>query len=175
MKISTIFYCFITCYLCVLSCLSSCSPHTEDRNAHNLKGGKPGAPIELASPALVNIKPNEKSTVDIVLSTSVASGIVQILLTPTDNLQLLSAPQFDAVHIAKAQPLIIPVEVLANSNGRYYITLQLSFNDGEESSSRTLSVIVQVGEPAQEQAATLQKPSGNNIISLPAHETIKQP
>jgi hypothetical protein len=133
------------------------------------KEAKPGAPITLGSSSLVLMDVNQSTDIEIVLNAQPSDGELQIELVPTQGLELRNTQSQQKLSLNHAKK--IPVTLFASTNGRYYLNLHLSLNDQDSRSSRNLAVIVQVG-PVVEESIKFKKTSGENVISLPAKETI---
>lgn len=135
------------------------------------KEAKPGAAVKLISPSIITINANEKTTTEISLEVKESSGELQIELSAPAELNLIDTRAQQTFSLISSNTIKIPVTLLATANGRYYLKIDARINNGDENSSRSLAVIIQVG-PETEKAVQLKKSSGENVISLPAHETI---
>jgi hypothetical protein len=135
------------------------------------KTTKPGAAIKLVSKSLISIAANELAHTEVVLDAMESAGELIIDFSTSQGLRLenISAPQ--TIKFDGSAPIKIPVVLMATSNGRYYLNMHISLNNNDAISARNLAVIVQVG-PLVENAVQLQKTTGENIILLPAQETI---
>ncbi|MES2824723.1 MAG: hypothetical protein V4732_14055 [Pseudomonadota bacterium] len=139
------------------------------------KTAKPGAPVSLASANLVTISENKESTVIVLLNGQSASGTIDVKISPSEGLQILSRTELLNVHLNEDGYYQLPVSLLASSNGRYYLNLQVIIGNSENVLSRGLAVIVQVGSPDEANQVPLRmmkSVTDENIISLPAQETI---
>ena len=135
------------------------------------KTTKPGAAIKLVSNSLISITTNELAHTDIVLETMESRGELIIDFATSQGLSLKNINTPQSIKLDGSTPIKIPVSLIATSNGRYYLNMHISLNNADTISVRNLAVIVQVG-PLVEKAVKLQKTAGENIISLPAQETI---
>lgn len=160
-----------------------CTPAYSDKSQTNIKQSlmpvkearekaiKPGAAIKLISPAIVYINPGEKSAIDILLETKKSLGELSIELSAPAELELLDTPLKKIVNLPSNNAIKIPVNLVASANGRFYLNLLARISAADTASVRNLTLIVQVGpEPAK--TLQLKKTSDENIISLPAQETI---
>lgn len=144
------------------------------------KTAKPGAMVSLATPSLVEISENQKVPVTVELKTTVRSGKMEVDISALDGLQLLTENKRFGFTLNGADTYSIPVDLIAIKQGRYYVNLAVSIDDGETVMMRTLAVIVQAGKVIQvnrEQKTqfSLKSSDGSNenIIIMPAQETIK--
>lgn len=144
---------------------------TPIKSIQSTKTAKPGADIKLVSNALIAIMANELAHTDIVLETMESSGELIIEFFPSQGLSLKNTSTPHVIKFDSSAPIKIPVSLAAMTNGRYYLNMHISLNNMDSISVRNLAVIVQVG-PLAEQAVKLQKTVGENIIVLPAQETI---
>lgn len=144
---------------------------TPSKSVQATKTTKPGAAIKLVSSSLLSITANELAHTEVVLEAMESSGELIIDFSASQGLSLenISTPQI--IKFDTSVPIKIPVVLMATSNGRYYLNMHISLNNTDAISARNLAVIVQVG-PLVEQAVKLQKTAGENIIALPAKETI---
>lgn len=139
--------------------------------AQATKTTKPGAAIKLVSNSLISITRNEQVNTDIVLDAMESSGELTINFSTSQGLNLKNITSPQMIKFDGSVPIKIPIVLMATNNGRYYLNMHISLNNSDAISTRNLAVIVQVG-PLMEQAVKLQKTAGENIIALPAHETI---
>lgn len=166
--------------LLIMACLFGCSGKAETEISQSIKpvvhskAIKPGAPIKLISAHLIAISSNEQTHIDIVFETKVSSGELMLELSPSNGLDLLDTPIRHTISLTSSTAIKIPVNLVAVAEGRYYLNIQASLNDGDSVSARNLALIVQVG-PVAGKALQLKKTSGDSIISLPAQETISNP
>jgi hypothetical protein len=139
-----------------------------------VKQPKPGAAVKLISDAILFVNPNEILTTDIVLNIDEDVGELHLELSTSAGLALLDTPTNINLPLGQVQPVKIPVKLLATQAGRFYLNVQASITTANALSSRNLAVIVQVGETV-EKSPQFKKPTGEQIISLPAQETISSP
>lgn len=168
----------------IMVCLFGCSGKAEPdvykltQTTHSKevksKATKPGAAIKLISPSLISVSPNQQVHVDIILETKVASGELLIDISKSDGLDLLDTPIQKSIKVISSVPIKTPITLLAINNGRYYLNMHVQLNNGDSISTRSLTVIIQVGPPANK-AIQLKKTAGENVISLPVQETISNP
>lgn len=162
---------------CVTAALFGCmeKPVTEvtlpSKSVQATKTTKPGAAIKLVSNSLISITANELVHTEVVLEAMGSGGelITEFSTSQGLNLENTSTPQ--AIKFDSSAPIKIPVSLVATANGRYYLNMHISLNNVDAISVRNLAVIVQVG-PLAEKAVKLQKTAGENIVVLPAQETI---
>ena len=141
------------------------------------KGAKPGAPVSLASANMVAVSENKTSDIVVLLKAQAASGIIHVELKSSEGLQLMSSVETRDIHLNTDGYYHVTARVLAVNNGRYYLKLHVTIDNGEYSSSRVLAVIVQVGplaEDSQSPSQMLKSNNSENVISLPAQENINR-
>ncbi len=139
------------------------------------KTTKPGASVSLASANMITIDENKESTVVVLLKAQSTSGVIQIKLNSSEGLQVLSGNEIQDVRLNADGYYQLPVSLLAPNSGRYYLNLHVVIGNAENFTSRALAVIVKVGPFTGADQLPLQMKksvTGENIISLPAQETI---
>jgi hypothetical protein len=144
---------------------------TPSKSVQATKTTKPGAAIKLISSSLISINANELAHTNIVLEAMELHGELTVNFSPSQGLNLASTSTPQTIKFDSSAPIKIPVSLVATANGRYYLNMHISLNNVDAISVRNLAVIVQVG-PLAEKAVKLQKTVGENIIVLPAQETI---
>lgn len=135
------------------------------------KTAKPGAAIKLVSNSQISIAANELLDTEIVLETMESTGELTIDFSPSQGLTLNNTNTHQTIRFNNSSAIKIPVSLLATANGRYYLNMRISLNNEDSISVRNLAMIVQAG-PLAEKAVKLQKTASENIIVLPAQETI---
>jgi hypothetical protein len=163
----------ITMFLSML-CLSTCTDKVEhitkaSIKTKHFKEAKPGAPITLSSSSLISLNSNTPTQVEILLDTQISQGELQVELETTAGLELMNTQSRQQLSLT--HPIKIPITLIANTNGRYYLNLHLDLSTNDSRLTRNLAVIVQVG-PVAEETVKFKKAAGENVISLPAKETI---
>jgi hypothetical protein len=141
------------------------------KSVQSTKTTKPGAAIKLVSSSLISITANERLHTEVVLEAMESGGKLIIDFSTSQGLILENTSTSQTIKFDGSAPIKIPVLLMATSNGRYYLNMHISLNNADAISVRNLAVIVQVG-PAVEKEVKLQKTAGENIIALPAQETI---
>lgn len=160
----------------------ACAPKQEQSVANKLhlpsmskKEIKPGASVSLESTAIININANQRTDIKLALKTPVSSGTMHVDVIPGDGLQVLNAPTTYDVTLDGSASYPYKADVFAPNNGRFYLNLHVTLDNAEVISSRSLAAIIQVGPIAEESLQSsklLKTSSGENIISLPAEETV---
>ncbi|HWV15993.1 MAG TPA: hypothetical protein VN030_11245 [Cellvibrio sp.] len=177
--------------------MASCQQKAEQGGSENaanstvlkntkVKEAKPGAQVGLASDNRILIAAHKTSEVEIILRAQLGSGDMQVELNPGEGLQLPGVTQ-PYVFTANDTGLYrLGLQISAADNGRYYLNLKATINNGGTSSARALAVIVQVGDefasenPTAAPSAVNQKlsfdaienSSDEAVVSLPAQELI---
>jgi hypothetical protein len=170
-------------YMMIVVCLlvSACAPKQGQIATNNQtisavkKEIKPGAPVTLDSPALININANQATNINLALKTTTTLGNMRVDIIPGDGLQLLNKNSAYKLVLDGSPDYSLATELLAPNNGRFYLNLHISLDNGETISSRTLAVIVQVGPSAEESVQSdklLKTLTGEHVISMPAEETV---
>lgn len=139
------------------------------------KEAKPGAAIKLISDPQVFINANEVRSLDLLLSSQETKGELNLEFSATHGLELLETSLKQTIHLDSHSLIEIPVKMKAVENGRYYLNIRATINNEDVISARNLALIVQVGEPSTAsdgKPPQLKKPASENIIILPAQETI---
>jgi len=161
----------------ITAILLNCSGKPEDATTRSpesknyTKAAKPGAPVKLVSDANVFINPNQPTQIIIELETSELGGYLGIDFIPGSGLEILNTETHQTVNLSDTPSIKFPVTLIAHSDGRYYLNMQIRVENSELSSNRTLALIVQAGSESDEKIK-LKKTSGENVISLPAQEKI---
>ncbi len=135
------------------------------------KTTKPGAAIKLVSNSLIAITANELAHTEIVLETVESHGELVVDFSSSQGLSLKNINTPQTIKFNGAIPIKIPVSLIASANGRYYLNMHIRLTGNDAILVRNLAVIVQVG-PVVEKSVKLQKTIGENVIALPAQETI---
>lgn len=161
--------------------LFACSGKTETAVDHaekvitHEKNAKPGAAIKLISPLSISAEPNQTTNIDILLETIEATGELTIEFNLTQGLELVSSPNRQTTNLPSSSPIKIPVSFVSSANGRYYLNIHATINNNDSVAVRNFAVIVEVGpqsNPSASMSLQLKKSSGENVISLPAQESI---
>lgn len=168
---------------CVLLAITSVCACTEKRVAEKpvttnaslpIKTAKLGAAIKLVSESIISIEPNQPTPTNIVLAGMPNQSDVSIQFSPSQGLSLGDAALHQVIKNNSAR-LIIPITLMAQSKGRYYINMHVRVsNSDSEELVRNLAVIVQVGS-LEDHLSQFKKTTGENVIILPAQETISAP
>ena len=139
--------------------------------ATNEKTAKPGAAIKLVSDSLISVTANEQVATEVVLETMESSGELILEFYPTQGLSLVNTSMRQTIQLDAATSIKIPIILMAAANGRYYLNMHISLHNRDTALARKLALIVQVG-PVVDRAVSHQKITGENVIVLPAQETI---
>ena len=166
------------CMFIVIAVLSSCTEKSaseavplEVNKVVSEKTKKPGAAIKLLSNPLISIAKNQRIVTHVLLDIKEPSGEVMIELSASQGLSLEDTNINQRVNFDTVGSLTIPVILSAAENGRYHLNIHARLNSADASLARNLAVIVQVG-PLTQSAAQFKTSAGDNLIILPAQETI---
>ena len=166
------------CMFMVVAALLSCAEKgatevapLEVNKVVSEKTKKPGAAIKLLSNPVIFIAKNQRIFTHVVLDIKEPSGELMIELSASQGLSLEDTNTNQRVKFDAVGSLTIPVILSAAENGRYHLNIHARLNSADASLARNLAVIVQVG-PLAQSAAKLKISAGDNLIILPAQETI---
>lgn len=143
----------------------------ENSDQHRVK---PGASVDLASHAPLQLQAGVADVFNIELKTPVTAGRMHVNLTAKAPLNLMSElDEFD-FDLAPDGQYQVPITLMADENGRYYLNLQIELTEGEQTMGRSLDVIVQVGPALKTKIMRETKPGADSdtVIELPAQEQI---
>lgn len=138
---------------------------------------KPGADVRLVNPAPVFLEPGKTSNVELILAAASDSGIMRVQISADPELEVLSGQEQLEFPLASTGNYSIPLQLQSQTPGRFYIRMQVSLDIDGQVKGRSLALAVQVGAPAMpsEKMAPSSSGSVDDVISLPAQETIKAP
>lgn len=138
---------------------------------------KPGAAVKLENSQPFFLAGPGAADLELVLSAPVTGGLMQVGISTSAGLELVSAPAYYEFPLGQGTEYKLPIQIRAVNEGRYYINLQVSIARGEQRDQRIITAIVQVGAPVMkaQKAATgaAVKNSEDKVISQPAQETIQ--
>jgi hypothetical protein len=154
--------------------------HSSTHSHAAKKHAKPGADVRLVNPAPINLVPGKASSAGLVLATSKDAGVLQVNIIADEGVRILSQPKHLEFALTPNGTYAIPLQLIAQTPGRFYLHFQTSLNVNGHILGRSLSVAVQVGDTEkvnsqQEKMAPSSSASSNAVISLPAQETIITP
>jgi hypothetical protein len=135
------------------------------------KEAKPGAAVKLMSRSIVFINANEPTQIELLLNVVESVGTLNLEFSTTNGLEVLDSPLFQRITLTSLKSIKVPVKLRALTNGRYYLHIHAGIDNGDSLSVRNLALIVQVGAET-EKTIQLKKSSGENVLILPAQETI---
>jgi hypothetical protein len=145
------------------------------------KYAKPGADVRLVNATPLLAEPGQVGEIELVLDTAHEQGVMYVKLSADQELTLLSQPDVVEFTLTPGGSYVIPLQFMAQTSGRFYVRLQVSLEANGQTQGRSLALAVQVGGTTTESQSQQQKavhPSssdGDNVISLPAQETIRSP
>lgn len=135
--------------------------------------GKPGAAVSLS-----NARPLTASTPGVYeyslqLVSPVHDGKMVVDVSVSDGITIVSPERHFEFALHEMGEYRVPLTLNVSTIGRFYIQLHVSINTDEQSSSRVIAAILQVGEPTvKAQKAAAKNTDTNEVILLPAQETI---
>lgn len=141
---------------------------------------KPGASVKLANSLPLELEPGQVKEVELELVTSNEKGSMKVQVNADSELAVLSEPGILEFDVTPGASYVIPLQLMAQTQGRFYVYLQVTTDMGGQMLARSLVASVQVGdtnEDSQHQQQKVMSPSNpdDNLVSLPAQETISYP
>jgi len=136
---------------------------------------KPGAPVTLISPEIIEMQANQTASVDLHLQVLQKGSLLIKLSTSDDGLQLLATPAVQTLEVSTAD-IVLPIQLNAVADGRYYVNVNTLLETADGTTTRSLAVVVQVGNismKALKPSAQTRQSDSDAVVSLPAQETIK--
>lgn len=134
---------------------------------------KPGADVALVDTSPIKLVPGQTSSVDIDLAVAKNVGELKVDIRADDGLEILSQPKQLEFKLVPYGRYKLPLQLLAQTPGRFYIHIQAQLTQSGQTLGRSLTVAVHVGEPIQQQKMAHSSSAANDaVISLPAQETI---
>lgn len=137
--------------------------------------GKPGAQISLATNEIHKAKAGIASDIKLVLITPYIEGQLTVAVSASEGLALVSEVNEFTFMLDADTDYAIPLQILAQEDGRYYVHMQVNLEVEGRRTFRALSAIIQVGQDEQPKKAELKvRTTGeaSPVILLPAEETI---
>lgn len=108
--------------------------------------GKPSAPLQLASSAMMAAAPQETTLIPVTLVTHSEEGEVTISLHTSADLLLIDTPSQWHFTLGPSAPLFIPVYALAETNGVHHVHLVAEHTDPlGEKRARAFAIEVRAG------------------------------
>lgn len=135
---------------------------------------KPGAQLELEN-SQVNLEvAGVQYTINVGLFSGYSKGTIDFSVKASEGLYIVSGDESGTIGLGQSK-LVLPYDVVATVEGRYYLYMNMSVDDGAGNvQGRALTFIVQVG-PEPEVSGVLQKPEGVEYIkTLPVEEEVIQ-
>lgn len=147
------------------------SPTTVKHHSYQKKTMKPGASVKI-----LNLQPMVLNTaglhdIELVLHSASYPGEMNIDLTASDGMSILSAAVI-AIPLVKKGEYKIPVSLNIPREGRYYLRMNVTVTGKEINEKRVLSAIIQVGETVDKQQKTVPASTTDKVVSLPAQEHV---
>ncbi|MEN0039010.1 MAG: hypothetical protein AAGC78_18165 [Cellvibrio sp.] len=146
----------------------------EDAEKHH-KRVKPGAAVSLKDSSPLHASVPGAYEYHLSLISPVSAGEMTVVASAGDGIAILSPiTQFEFA-LQDGGEYVIPLTINAAQEGRFYIQLHVTVKTGEQSVSRVIAVILQVGDtPVTKQKASVNSSDAqsDSVIVLPAQETI---
>lgn len=138
---------------------------------------KPGAAVKLVNSQPIFWASPGVGNVELVLSVPAVSGAMQVAVSTSSGVELVSSPAHYEFSLAQDAAYRLPLQLEVAAEGRYYINLQIVLVHGEQREQRILTAILQVGVSdvkAQKGGANRAGESEEEkVISAPAQESIQ--
>ena len=151
------------------------APQAQPPAAHKSTGAhkaKPGSLVTWVDASPIYIQPGEASTQVLALVVSQEVGQMQVAIVDVPPLEISSQQRQWQFTLTPGGRYELPVELFSATSGRFHLRVQVKITQGDQVQERHLLRVVQVGAVPQRN----QKPAaGDEVISLPAQETITQP
>jgi hypothetical protein len=143
------------------------------------KSMKPGAPVNLVEPKLVQLNAGHPEVINLRLQVP-STGKLRVNLSASEGLQLIGADTSHIFELSNGE-VSFPVHLTAALEGRFYLNVDVVLETDESRTARNMAVVVQVGQeqakafkPSAQAAQTRDvQQKGEAVISMPAQETIK--
>lgn len=158
------------------------SANTQHAHAKSDKGHqqyqplvKPGAAVSLNSTKPLAASVPGVYEYQLQLISPIHAGKMTVNVAVGEGFEIVSSPRQFEFALQEGGEYQVPLTINAVTVGRFYIQLHVSITANDQSSSRVIAAILQVGEPAvkAEKAATKStREEEAPVISLPAQETI---
>lgn len=137
--------------------------------------GKPGAAVSLKSSVPFYVASPGVYEYSLQLESSVATGRMTVDVATGDGILLVSPTQRFEFELDGRREYQIPLSIKVDTLGRFYIQCYVSVTGADQSSSRVLAAIVQVGPAevkAQKATATSVGKESEKLVVFPAQETV---
>lgn len=164
-------------FLALVGCDANVSAKEAATSSANTveKHAKPGAGIKLLNPQPFFVTSPGVENLELQLATTADNGILQIDLTASEGLELVSTQAHYEFQLEKKGTYKLPVQISTMKQGRYYLNIKAKISTDSEQKHRALAAIVQVGEPAAKMlknSASKAPTDHESIIEMPASEKI---
>lgn len=155
-----------------VSAAPQAQPSAVSHKASGAHQAKPGSLVAWVDASPIYIRPGEPSAQVLVLAVSQEVGQMQVAIVDTAPLEISSQQRQWQFSLTPGGRYELPLQLLSAAPGRFHLRVQVQITQGDRMQERQLLRVVQVG-PIQQRN---QKPAaGDEVISLPAQETIIQP
>jgi len=139
---------------------------------------KPGAAVTISHDVKGQIDPNSNGHAVVTLRESYDAGMMTVDVTSDDGLEVFAVSSRADFPMDGTDAHVMDVYFTARKQGRHYLNIIASIDDGAgQSSSRAKSIAVQVGDPANnaksDNNTNIQTTKeGERIVVMEAEETI---
>lgn len=149
--------------------------HDHNEAAQHMWHGKPGAEISLANSGLVFLDVHEQRTLELALTTAMASGEIHFHIEADEGLVLVSAQTEWTFDLNEPRVFNLPIAIYGASEGKHYIHVFADHVDEYgRYTSRAMAQQIVVGsadEAAKHEYKATKSTAALEVV-LPANETI---
>ncbi len=138
---------------------------------------KPGAAIYLVNRGVPQLAPGQVQSVELVLRAGYSEGTMSVTVAASEGLEILGAEVTSRYQLSAGEDYRLPLQLLAERSGRYYLDLSVAVQMPDGSSvARAIGYAVQVGvdQRGNQKAVAPAAAESGGVISLPAEETVRQ-
>jgi hypothetical protein len=155
--------------------VNSAAEAKSEKDSVRQVSGKPGASVTLKSPQPLLLADTGVQDVRFQLISPIHNGTMNVSVTANEGISIISEMREFTFSLNESDNYQIPLTLNIAHEGRHYVQLYITVNNGGQTSVRSLAVILQVGKAAikvQKPAIESSVGSSEQVISLPAQETI---
>ena len=158
--------------------------YSKQGDAHSY--GTPEAAVRLEHDYDGRMEPDVAEMLTLSFRHDYTAGSMRVAFYAHDGLELYNAAVPRALPLDAAQPLTLPIQLMAPAAGKYHLSIFATVEsaDGEEVAHRIFGLDIKAGDESEiaSQARRSLKidrvqetPSGERIVVMPAEETISSP
>jgi hypothetical protein len=134
---------------------------------------KPTLPVSLQATLPDHIAAGENLTLDVGISSTLQQGELVVAFIPDEGLALVSPQQAQQFTLSGGLfKTTIPLTVVPSQDGRYAVTVEFRHIDNGRERGVARGITFRVGDKPAVAAKARAASSADNVISMPAQETI---